>query len=470
MELGKYVFDGYAKVEINNNISQKDLEIAGLHETAHRNISENTPYGMIVVLINEILRDDDLQKAKRQKLKKISSILEKNMLQVQESFAVFTELTYLKKCRNNEYKSRLVEYRRNQHYYERCRFKNIEVFMKYEYKGVNLMMRDLAYGSMSIDLDEIDILNNKLDKIMENSNNILKINPNVRFRKLIKYIKDNKIELDEYDSSVIEKIFLSSNVRYRSMDDEFFRHWSTKNILEPLNLKSFNDYLFVSEEDDPVKYFVRGISPYVSEAKYEIENVKTSKEFVENGLNHLIYIDKYYNNLYSILSIDVLKGRIYSCCTNKLSEIITHIDQIILCDAYYYEPIIKNNAYLENNIIFVGLNGYDEICSDFIKRNSDSKYYHCHEINEIYICIFIKGIGRTYFFQIIPKIAIKEFAYSILEGYEYVNIEDDDTPIDNIFYCGNADWLYFREILLFITQSTLLQNNLGNRISFKIKI
>ncbi|WP_297429971.1 hypothetical protein [Clostridium sp.] len=467
MEYGKYVFDGYAKVEINNNISQKDLEIAGLHETAHRNLSENTPYGMIVFLINEILRDDDLQKAKRQKLKKISNILEKNMLQVQESFAVFTELTYLKKCRNNEYKPRLVEYRRNQHYYDRCRFKDIEVFMKYEYKGVNQMMRDLAYGAMSIDLDEIDILNNKLDKIMESSNNILKINPNVRFRKLIKYIKDHKIELNEYNSSLIEKIFSSSNVRYRSMDDEFIKQWSTKNILEPLNLKSFDDYITISEEDDPVKYFVQGISAYVSEAKYEIENLKTLEEFMEKGVNHLIYIDKYYNNLYSLLSIDVLRGSIYSYCTNKLSDIISKTNQIILCDRYYYESIMKDNTYLKDNVVFVSLNGYDDICSDFVKGNSDSKYYHCHEINEIYICIFMKGIGHTYFFQIIPKIAIKEFCYNMLEGYEYVNIEDEDTPIDNIFYCEYGDWFYFREILLFITQNTLLQNNLGNRVSFK---
>ncbi|WP_394872560.1 hypothetical protein [Clostridium butyricum] len=448
MEYGVYELDGFAKIDIKNNINQTDEEITGVHEVSHKWLTENTSYGMINFLITQILNSDDLPKSRKSIIIKIRNVLLKNMLQVQECFAVFMELMYTKNINKNKYANRLVEYRNNQHYYKNCKFKSIETFLQYDENIIVPIIRELACVSMDINLSEIDVINGKIDKIMENN----KINPNHRFRKIIQYIKDNKMQINNIKLEDLELIYKNLNINYYKSDNDYFKIWATEKILKPLKLRKFDDYMVIKTVDNFSQYFINSISSYTSEITYTKQIITSLQELkTKNEYNKLIYIYRYVDEIYLCYLVNVDIGVMYEFKTKNLQEFINKNDQIILCDRYYYNKIIENNKYLNSYTIFVNLNGFDEFSLDFIKSNCKNKYYHFHDVNNNNKCVFIKGVNKLFLFQIFPSI-ITNYVYSnVLNGYKYINIEDGKMT-DDIFYFRDNDWCIFEAILSFIIQ------------------
>ncbi len=463
MEYGSYGFDGFAKIEINNNNSEKDFASTSIHELTHKLLSENTTYGLLTCLLNYIY-DSDLTKIDiKKKVKKLIKMLSANMVQVQESISVYVELMYLKESNYNEYKSRLARYRNNYYYYNECKFKNLEPYLEALTEHMIPIMMQVGKAALNIPLDKLDILDEKFKK--NSTRNSLQLIPNSRFKKIIRCMEKNLPEITEES---IAEIIVESGIEYKEYENKDFQTWATKNILEPLQLLSFEDYMILMSLDDPEQYFVDSLAPYVGEARYEQQYINNINEFqLVNSQNNLIYLYKYLDkNVYGI-SIDVILGKMYYFMANTLKNIILP-NQVIICDRYYYEQIISNFDFIKNHKLFVMLNGVDNFALQFLEKYAQSKKYHFHRINKKNMSVFIQGGDNTYFVHLFTNVQIKKIL-DLFKDYEYVSLEENSL-IDGIFYLTNTDWCIFEDVLCFLIQKKWIEIGSGEHISLGNRI
>ena len=93
-------------------------------------------------------------------------------------------------------------------------------------------------------------------------------NPNYRFDKTIKYIKDNKISIYDLSKSVIEQIFDKLNFPYlHAFEVDFMSNWANNNLLSQYNLNNYSYYVAYEKIENPLEYKL-SINCYISERKY----------------------------------------------------------------------------------------------------------------------------------------------------------------------------------------------------------
>lgn len=462
MEFGCYESDGFAKIDINNNKDEETVSLTAFHESIHKLLSENSNYGLIICLIRHILNSDCLDKSVKNKLCNLHNILLKKTLQVQESTAVFAELCLAKRMDIKLFEKKLQEYRSENFYYNKCKFKNIEELLYYvPVEEAFKLIFETASAAMNVDLNYLDITNKKLEKLLDGNELGLCINPNTRFKNLIKEIK--KIGIGN-SISTLDKIKESLSITDIRMSNEDFKNWASEKILLPFSLLEFDEYMILKKGTLRDTY-IQSLTPYVSDVCYKRILCKSESDFIEkNNINNILYITKYFNNEYELISADIIKGIMYYFTANKLSNVVKK-DQTLFCDRYYYSSVIKENNYLKESFLFINLNSIDDFCKSFVNEHLGKKCFFIQQINDNNFCVFIKGINRTYFMHLFFKDQFKYIYEDFLKGYEYININDINNPVDNIFYMTKQEYNRYDSLLLFILQKTIDQNNcLGNRL------
>jgi len=458
LEFGFYDMLGNINMEYFSNIKHEDAISTFAHESIHKILTESTNFGCFHLFMNFINQDSTLSNQVKANINAMNAILFDNSVQVQESLAVFYELRLLKEQNEIEYNKNLNTMRCNSKYYKTYKFGEIEEFLRNdEVQGNFIVLYQLAIIAMNINLDDIYPLDLKLGKKMKNDYNI---SPNMRFSRLIQYIKNNKVELKNLDSDVAISS-LCNKVKvdvYDKLSAEAMFTWITEHVIKKLNLQDISNYVdsySINVEEDYMQ-FAKG---YASEFTYEKEICDDiTKMLIDTDAEFIVFVNQWIKQNFTTALIDIYRGKFIAFDYNKISD-ISKIAKCILVDRFDY---VRNNISIEfqNCTIMVKLNGLDRYCMEFLENNSD-KMYFLIKMNETFYMLFIKGKGNAIFYESVINEQISLLYEKLLKFYRYIN--SNDIGIDKEFITS----LYLRDrcedVIQWESQTTFTHCRVGEK-------
>lgn len=439
MEFGSYE-KGISKIEINNITDDMEYMLTTFHELFHKNLAENTTYGLLINFLELVLWSDETSQENAKILESEKKLLLKHCLKVQEFYAIFCELLICKEMDHTYYKNSLQSYKNS---YKQVDFINMQKLLDLD---LDLLLKletiqTLAFSSMNVNLENIKL--DSLEQCLQNNELVQKCNPNNRFKNSL------KVFLKNYNSSINSAEVLPVDLEYVSFDKNIFIEWVNKNIISKYNLLDFQEYMIIHENisyDEKLK-IMYNTKPYLSKDTYKTTELHSLDEIKKNKNYKIFYIEKFYNDYYDISIIDLKVGQRFITHTNKIEDIFIDYDQIIFIDRYYYNKI-KNLEFFKSFRLFITINNNDTFVTEFLENEVDEKKYFIYQLNNSFVTLFIKGIDNN---VIIDNYAIGALNYifnEFLYGYEYVNLDNNENT-DGVFWLDENDELTYKLILLF---------------------
>lgn len=198
-------------VQLNKGVHEtfEEMILTLSHEITHQTLTNQTVLGSIMMLLQLIIVHPSTSKDTARQLERIHKIILKNCIKVHECSAVFSELNIAKMYYPERFDELVSKYSNTQPYKNACDFKNRKWIFDYPFGFISSLILDIAKVSMNIQTSKLNILDKKLDKTLINQDLVDAINPNHRFKIMLRTLKD-----------VLESYEISQSSNFDSIVDE----------------------------------------------------------------------------------------------------------------------------------------------------------------------------------------------------------------------------------------------------------
>ena len=407
-EYGKFDFSG-VHVDINKNSTENDVGATLLHELTHQQLASSTSIGMLDFLmmnIYEAEKDDKL----RGKIKQLYNRLSGSSIKVQESTAVFNELSMLKSISDDDYRRVLRMYREGQTYIKKYGFEKLEFLLEEQNFGTHERtdkLRRLASNVMSIAIKAMNVdfynenpLDGKYMKCLETNQS--EYNANFRFMKIIKYIENEGMSIaHEMTDEEIDDIFRINMLPVNQVFDwKKFSQWANDMICKPLSIKEVREYVNYVEGIDVQKQMC-GISAYNSCVTFRKRIINSVEEVKSSWTpDDILYI--HFNNpgfLHILINLD---NKVQSAFVNKYALTnMANVVKMLFMDRNHYQETISECPQLVEFDTFVDLGNVDTYAIEFMRDECLVDYY-IKKVNSYFCIFFFRGDYNTVFFLMYP--------------------------------------------------------------------
>ena len=368
-------------IDMENNSEDWNVFSTSVHESTHSFIEFDSYLGQLEFLMQQIILSPQTDINTRERFKSFIEIIFDNSINVQESVAVFWELSFLESY-NAELMDKEWELYKTKRpdYYIKYHFKDLEDFLddafdRYKFKPTEEQIKNkaenillLAKYCMNIDITKLNFMGTSaLSSITKDKPSF---NPNYRFDKTIKYIKDNKISIYDLSKSVIEQIFDKLNFPYlHAFEVDFMSNWANNNLLSQYNLNNYSYYVAYEKIENPLEYIL-SINCYISERKYLGKIVSNPSETDIANAAFYAYVCDNNDSPTPTALINVRNGEIideFSTFVNPEKSIpknvqeLTHITDDMVKDAPTIEEILPKFLEFTKDTILVAHNAKFDI-------------------------------------------------------------------------------------------------------------
>lgn len=429
---GEFNFNG-AHIDINKNVNHYDYAATFIHEMSHQKLAGNSNVGALDFLlmnIDEVTTDKSIKSKIKQLYKRVNN----SSIRVQESTAMFEELAFLKAFSTEKYKEMMLHYRDN--YYKKYRFNDLEFLLsKVSCSNDGLLVSEIVYeiaiAAMNPCINELDPLDGKY--LCEMDKQIKNYNPNYRFSHIVKYIRENDIEIRSCDRKTIRAICAKENIPVCDFLWEKFSEWANNKIIVPLKLLSIETYIQYEKNPDPINNII-SISAYNSSvANFKFHICKNFSEIEIGFMNSqvLLIVNNQKGTIDNFL-INLFDRELYYFTTSTLFIKYFNEISIVMTDRNHYLDLVEIEPTLQSSCIFVDLAEMSPSLWEFLEKVNIMEY-HVLELNETFDAICFKGDKGPIFFHMTSRMntVILRNTYLI----EYVVKEkwwEDVIPIEGL--------------------------------------
>lgn len=414
-------------IDMENNSEDWIVFSTSVHELTHSFIEFDTYLGQLEFLMQQIALSPNTNCKTRELFKRFIEKIYDSSINVQESLAVFWELSFLETYNSALMDKELETYKtKRPDYYIKYRFIDIEDFLddawdRYKFKPTNEQIRDkaanlllLAKYCMNIDITKLTITGNAI--LPEINNDKSSFCPNYRFARAIKYIKDHKISIHNLSKSMIEKIFNQLNFTHlNNFDVSFMCNWANNNLLNKYNLEEYSYYVAYGERENPLEQIL-SINCYISKYKYLGKTVSNpSKTDIINAAFYAYICDNNDSSTPTAL-INVKNGEIVYIKKDYNPNLALQIGKIFT-DRHSY-PLLYNKTSPNPKIaIYVDLGNWDFLAKRFLNAQCLSGYIR-YELNNHFSIILFKSNSTSIFFITLPTMNVPIFEKCYLQNIE----------------------------------------------------
>jgi len=404
---GEFDFNG-VHIDINMNLDDYDSVATTLHELSHQTLCADSYSGALDFLlmnINAATKDEKVVSKVKQLYKRVNDAT----IRVQESVAMFHELSFLKVFNIEKYNQLLSYYKNESEYYKLYRFGDLEFFLSEqemdEHSALVLSSKitKVALFAMNINLFELNPLDGKYLVLMEKK--LCDYNPNYRFSQIIKLIKKEKISLKYCDLKKIQELYSGLGMQCVEYDWEKFEHWGTENLTKPLGVLSAGDYIDYKKDENPVQILLSASAYNSSTASYKYVPCNEKNE-IEDAFLHsqVLYIEKNEETAaVRNLLVNYKDKVLYEFATRWIFVDWFKYVPFVFTDRKHYKELVEISPEVENNCLFVDLAEYSRYLIEFISNQKISEYF-IYPINKLFVVLFMKGSNSNIFFHMTTAI------------------------------------------------------------------
>lgn len=417
-------------IDMENNTEEWNVFSTSVHESTHSFLEYDSYLGQLGFLIQQVMLSLDKNNSTRKRFKEFNDTIYDATINVQESIAVFWELSFLETYNPELMDKEWETYKRKRpQYYHTFRFIDLEDFLddafdryknrptaeQIKQKADNILL--LAKYCMNIDISKLSFLGpSPLSSIV---NDKASFNPNYRLDKAIRYIKKNKIAITDLSVPLIEDIFNKLGFSYlREFDITYMSDWANNNILKVYNLNDYSYYIIHQEIENPLEQILY-INAYISDCKYSgriVTNPSTTD--INNATFYAYTCDNEISPTPTAL-VNVNKGEILFIKKSFNSNLAIKIGKVFT-DRHSY-PILCREFNLKLQIkIYIDIANWDLIARKFLNSQCFLGYIR-YELNDNFSVIFLKGIDNLVFFITLPTMNIPVFEAFYLKDIELLN-------------------------------------------------
>lgn len=411
-EYGYYDFRG-VHIEMNNNSTEYDVSASSLHEFMHQRLAASTSIGALDFLLMNIYATEKDVKL-RGKIKQLYERVSDSSIKVQESTAVFDELSMLKIFSEDDYRRVLKMYKDGQIYMKKYGFENLEFLLKEQNIGtldreekINNLSNNIfniATKAMNVDFYKVNPLDGKYMKCLEK--NQREYNANFRFTKIIKYIQNEGISIThEMTDEEIDNIFAINQLPVGEMFDwKKFSVWANSMICKPLAIKDFSEYA-VYVDDLNTEERICCVSAYNSHAPLQKRILKTVEEIKASwSQDDILYI--HFEESYYVNVLINLENKVQSVFFNKYALIdLASAVKMLFMDRNHYKKNIEECPKLVFFDTFVDIGNIEPYAISFMREECLLDCY-IKRANELFCIIFFRGSFNTAFFLMYPLVQV----------------------------------------------------------------
>ena len=417
-------------IDMENNSECWNVFSTSVHESTHSYIEFDSYLGQLEFLMQQIVLSPQTDINTRERFKGFIEIIFDNSINVQESVAVFWELSFLESY-NVELMDKEWELYRTKRpdYYNKYHFKDLEGFLddafdrhkfkptkeQIENKAENILL--LAKYCMNIDITKLDFMGSSaLSSITKDKSSF---NPNYRFDKVIKYIKNNKISIYNLSKSVIEQIFDKLNFPYLlAFDIGFMSNWANNNLLKQYDLNNYSYYVVYEKTENPLEYIL-SINCYINERKYSGRIVSNPSDTDITNAAFYAYVCDNINSPTSTALINVRDGEIVYIKKDYNPNLALKIGKLFT-DRYSYPSLCNKASIKTHTAIYIDLANWDLSAKKFLYSQHLSGYIR-YELNNNFSIILFKGESNSIFYITLPTINLPIFELCYLQNIPLLN-------------------------------------------------
>ncbi len=445
-------------IDMEANVEDWNVFSASIHELTHSFIEFDSYLGQLEFLMQQVVISPQTDINTREKFKNFIKIVFDNSINVQESVAVFWELSFLQSYNPELMDKEWQLYRtKRSNYYIEYHFKDLEDFLddafdRYKFKPTEEQIQNkaesillLAKYCMNIDITKLNFMGSSaLSSITKDKPSF---NPNYRFDNIIKYIKDNKISIYDLSKSVIEQIFDKLNFPYlNSFDINFMCTWANNTLLSQYKLNDYSFYVSFEKIENPLEYIL-SINCYISEPRFRGKIVSNpSKTDIENAAFYVYACDNN-DSPTSTALINVKNGEIIYIKKDYNPNLALKIGKVFT-DRHSYPSLCKKASMKTQIAIYIDLGNWDLTAKKFLSSQDLSGYIR-YELNKNFSIILFKGEGNSVFYLTLPQMNVPIFEVCYLQNI----------PLLNDWWESSNDLL---ELLCFIMKTTKSHTSINN--------
>lgn len=417
-------------IDMENNSEDWNVFSTSVHESTHSFIEFDSYLGQLEFLMQQIILSPQTDINTRERFKSFIEIIFDNSINVQESVAVFWELSYLESY-NAELMDKEWELYKTKRpdYYIKYHFKDLEDFLddafdRYKFKPTEEQIKNkaenillLAKYCMNIDITKLNFMGTSaLSSITKDKPSF---NPNYRFDKTIKYIKNNKISIYDLSKSVIEQIFDKLNFPYlHAFEVDFMSNWANNNLLSQYNLNNYSYYVAYEKIENPLEYIL-SINCYISERKYLGKIVSNPSETDIANAAFYAYVCDNNDSPTPTALINVRNGEIIYIKKDYNPNLALKIGKVFT-DRHSYPSLCNKTSIKPQIAIYIDLGNWDLIAKKFLNSQHLSGYIR-YELNNNFSIILFKGEGNSVIYITLPTMNIPIFEACYLQNISLLN-------------------------------------------------
>lgn len=417
-------------IDMEANAEDWNVFSTSVHESTHSFIEFDSYLGQLEFLMQQIVLSPQTDINTREKFKNFIEIIFDNSINVQESVAVFWELSFLETY-NPELMDKEWELYRTKRpdYYIKYHFKDLEDFLddafdRYKFKPTKEQIENraenillLAKYCMNIDITKLDFMSpSALSSIMKDKPSF---NPNYRFDNIIKYIKDNRISIYNLSKSVIEQIFDRLHFPYlNSFDINFMSTWANDTLLSQYELNDYSFYVSYEKIENPLEYIL-SINCYINERQFEGKIVSNPSKTDIVSAAFYAYVCDNDDSPTSTALINVKNGKIIYINKDYNPNLALKIGKVFT-DRHSYSSLCKKTSMKPQITIYIDLGNWDLEAKKFLLSQHLSGYTR-YELNKNFSIIFFKGEGNSVFYLTLPQMNVPIFEVCYLQNMPLLN-------------------------------------------------
>lgn len=399
---GEFDFNG-VHIDINMNLDHFDSAATTLHELSHQTLCADSYTGALDFLLMNIsaaTKDEKVAGKVKQLYKRVNDA----SIRVQESVAMFQELSFLKAYSIEKFNDLLSYYKNEADYYKLYRFGDLE-FLLFEQEmneqtALNLSSKitKVALLAMNINLLELDPLDGKYLVLMEKKLN--EYNPNYRFSRIIELIKRERISLNNCGLNELNNLYFRLGMQCIDYDWEKFEHWATEKLTKPLGVLPAREYIEYKKNENPSQRLLSASAYNSSRPAFKYVPCNEKNE-IENAFTHsqVLYIEKNDEiNAVRNLLVNYKDKVLYEFATRKVFVNWFNYIPIVFTDRNHYKELVEISPEIENTWLFVDLAEFSRYLIEFITEQKVSEYF-VYPLNSLFVVLFMKGSKSNIFFH-----------------------------------------------------------------------
>lgn len=474
---GRYNFEDTAFIDCN--FAYEDMSSI-IHEFMHTKLTISTLFGIVnFMLVNN----------KNKKIIKISRLFKESSTIVNENYALFYQIVFIKKIYKERYNEFINEFISSEYYYSYYGKRILKILSKVDVNDLleSRIIERIAFMAMNINFYELDSTRLLDEKYIENSliNKGYEFSPDNRYIKMLKALDSL---LDKYNIlDITDEILLKeTNVNIIEANKENFFNilllYKKQFVNEDANTNIIDSNIENIRKTDKDNFFIESVT---EEDGYNIFDIvrpmsinNTFSIFNPERLeeNHLkcevlrILIDN--KNVYAtLLFLDVVEGNEYSFYATKdgLRKVLLRYKNSIVIFYEDYNIIKKDFPFLKDRKLFLEINNNYEACKKYISGEINyKKEAMIYQLNDGVFFLFVKQKDGNIFVMYFLNQVIRKIEKDIEDGFFYL-VELDNNDLDGCFYTENTDWFKYEDVIRSIAKTYIMDRDfkfktLGSRV------